>query len=155
MRLAVLTMLLGGLVATSAQADKPLRKAGQLICTLAHGPSDEKSSLRAMRCRFQPVAGAGAVYIGSIEQVSGVPLTKGKRVLIWLVMAPEISISPTTLAGRYLSRPRKGAGASATRLGTMFRDALYPVELRLEKSGLGEAAGRTAIVELRLRAAKT
>lgn len=155
MRLVVLALIVCMFAATAAQADKPLIKAGQLICTLGETPGDEKMPTRAMRCRFQPVAGPGAVYAGNIAQVSGAPLTAGKRVLIWLVMAPEISISPTTLAGRYLSRPRKGKRASATQFGSLFRDALYPVELRLEKSGAGEAAGRTAIVELRLRAAKT
>jgi Protein of unknown function (DUF992) len=155
MRLVVLTLVFCVTAAVQAQARRPMMKVGQLICTVAGASNREEIRSRAMRCRFQPLSGAGATFAGRIERVAGPSLSADQKVLIWSVMAPEISVSPTSLAGRYLSRPRKGKGVSAKRLGSLFRDALFPIELREHKTANGKTPGRTVIVELRLYAAKT
>ena len=154
-KIATLALLLAATAAgTHAAPAAPLVNIGKLICTIAPKQPKDNQAGHKVSCAFEPRNGAPASYTGRLRHASGPPLLDANRVLIWSVLAPKRDVPAGSIAGRYLSSLSEAPAPSARKLGSLYRQSAFPIELRAQT--LTRAAGSEPglILELELETTK-
>jgi len=93
----------------SVRAAPALSSVGTLTCTTSE---NARTAIDAnLSCHFAALVGASHEYSGLIARRGAADLPKGKRVLVWAVLAPKSSVERGILEGEY--RGKTGGEADA------------------------------------------
>jgi hypothetical protein len=85
----------------AGQTEKSVANAGTLTCT-AGPPAPQSTDAARLSCKFQPLTGPEATFVGTVRQPGNAEVGEGKIVLIWTVLAPQTEVSAKALEGTYV-----------------------------------------------------
>ncbi len=152
LRRAALAAIFGGLLTAAPLTPAALAEGvntGVLTCQVASGFGWIIGSTRTMECKYAPGSGHTEDYSGTISKV-GIDIGYlGACVIVWAVVAPDLSTGPGALAGNYFGATAQAAamvGGGVNVLTGGFRNsiALQPISV-MGNTGLYVGAGIAAM----------
>lgn len=111
--------------------------AGTLSCMMSAEPHGSEEA--AVACSFKALSGRSSEFSGTLVRTSA-ELPRGKRVLLWSVLAATDAVEPSELTGRYVGRT--GGDNTGRLLNESARIILVPPAAT---SGVGGEADVTVL----------